>query len=495
MDDQLFALRRYATMILPHWRLIALMTVIGVAIALAINLSTPPSYEARAQVLLSGPRFQFDLEPRLRTNLDNVNNMNAMNVRFQTVAQIAGSGEVEAAVQQRLANVLPASRLTPQTLSRAISVRNRSGQEYVEIIAQWGDPQFAAQLANTWADETAKRIDTIYGASVGAAGVGEELAKARPAYEVAEQEVIRLSTNGPLEDVTQRVKAKEEEIKGLQELKATYLKVRAGSLYTSLTDLDQVIRDGETLQQQLSAPAVSASATSGDALAVMMLRARNYLPRDTRVSNDTPAPRQSDIRLSSDVLTARQSREDQTRDLAAMVQALRGRRVEIQSELEELGRELQRVSDIAAASAVNVNGDAFVRDDDTIGAALSRATSDLAALKGQLAALTQQREEAVRNRDVLKTSYSALLNKAEELRVAQAASGSQARMLQQAVPPASSLQTGRTPLFVVLAAVGGLLLGLLLALVTELLRPSRSRPPAAARGPAVVAAEPAASQL
>src|SRR5262249_36861580 len=99
MDDQLLTLRRYARAILGYWWLIALMTVLAAGVALVINVNTPATYEAKAQVLLSGPRFRFDLEPRMRTNTDSVNNLLMVNIRYQTIAQIAGSTEVESAVQ------------------------------------------------------------------------------------------------------------------------------------------------------------------------------------------------------------------------------------------------------------------------------------------------------------------------------------------------------------------------------------------------------------
>jgi uncharacterized protein involved in exopolysaccharide biosynthesis len=493
MDERAIRVRRYAAMVWLHWRLVAAVTALVVVAAVAYGLSIPPTYEARTQLLLSGPRLQFDLEPRLRTTPDNLNNLLISNVRYQTVTQIATSTEVEAAVQQRLTDVLPASMHRPQTLLKAISVRSRPGQEYVEINASWGDPEFAARLADVWAEETAKRIDSIFGPSTAASAIDQQLAQARPPYEAAEQEVIRLSSYGPLEEATQRVKAKEEEISALQEVKTGYLKQRAGGLYSTLTDLEQVIRDAETLQQQLIAPATSAAAMSGDALAVTILRARNYLtlPRPIGQGEQSRQVGQSELRLSFDGIATRQSREEASRDLAVMVQALRARHAELQSELQQLGRDLQRLSDPGVpSSGVETSGDAQVGD-DPIGAALSRASSELASLRAQMAVLTQQKEDAIRNRDVLKASYTALLSKSEELRVAQAAAGGSTKILQQAVPPGSSLQTGRVVRYVLLAAAGGFVLGVLLALVVEWRRPSQRRSPAVTRGPT---AEPAPTQ-
>src|SRR5262245_33667340 len=130
MDERAIRVRRYAAMILLHWRLIAAVTAVVVAVALAYSLSRPPTYEARSLLLLSGPRFQFDLEPRLRTNLDSFN-LGMANARHQTVYEIANGAEVEAAVQHRLADELPPEMLHPDTLRKRINVRSRPGIEYI----------------------------------------------------------------------------------------------------------------------------------------------------------------------------------------------------------------------------------------------------------------------------------------------------------------------------------------------------------------------------
>jgi uncharacterized protein involved in exopolysaccharide biosynthesis len=457
--------RTYVKAGMRHWWLIMLVAAISAGVAAVVTLARPETYEARAQVLITRPRYQLELEPKLKTTLDS-GGVLAPAARMQTMVLIASSVEVEAAVQERLGDALSPSQRTPMGLLRSIAARPRpNSPEVFELSAEASSPQLAADIANVWAEEAAKRIEAIYGITSGYAAVQEEVDRTLPAYEAAEREVLRLSVDSPADDLGRRIQRKDAEIKLLQEQKDGFLKGSMGTLYTSINDLDQVLRDAETLRHQLSQPTRSASVASGDALALTMLRARGYVPKD--------------LQLSTVAGTSRaERREDQLADLDMMIDALRTRRSELQLQWEELT--------IGRSGRSIVPG---VASDDVIDEALRRAANELDGLRVQLVELTKEREAATRTRDALKTSYTVLTNKAEEMRVASAAAGGAANMLQRATPPSAGSQSRRVMMNAGLALVGGVLLGILLAFASDFLLSIR-RVEAASPGSSSPAASP-----
>jgi uncharacterized protein involved in exopolysaccharide biosynthesis len=463
--------RAYVSSVLRYWWLVLAVAAISTVVAAAVTLTRPETYEARAQVLITRPRYQLELEPKLKTTSDTTGIL-APAARMQTMTLIAASIEVEAAVRDRMGELLSPSQRTPQGLLRSVVARPRpNNPEVFEVIAEARDPQLAADIANVWAEEASKRIESIYGIASGYAAVREEADRALPLYEAAEREVLRLSVDSPAEDLSRRIQRKDSEIKLLQEQKDSVLKNNMSALSGSIMDLDQVVRDADTLRYQLSQPTRSSSVASGDALALMMLRARGYIPKELRLSTDGGTNRA-------------ERREDQLADLDVMIDALRTRRGELQTEWEDLT--------IGRSERSIVPG---VASDDAIDEALRRAANELDVLRVQLADLTKDREATIRNRDARKLTYSVLANKAEELRVAIAAAGGEANVMQRAVPPSEGAQSRRLMINVGLAAVGGLLLGILLAFVPDLLLSMRrSQVPTAVSGPPAASPDPAPSR-
>ena len=55
-------LRKYVDVLLRHWMLIVSITVIAVLMAGLLSFLLPPTYEAKAAVLITKTRFQIILE-------------------------------------------------------------------------------------------------------------------------------------------------------------------------------------------------------------------------------------------------------------------------------------------------------------------------------------------------------------------------------------------------------------------------------------------------
>jgi uncharacterized protein involved in exopolysaccharide biosynthesis len=485
MQNGQLSWRHCVLLLASRWRLILLagfvFGVLGGLIGLVL-LYTSPVYESQALLLVSKPRYYIELESKIKSNPDPIAStamtMASLNARLQTLALLAISPEVGEGVKKRLGSHLPEQdRETAKLMGR---VKVRPTNEVLRITASAPTREGAAELANAWAEEVATRVEAIYAASAGTEAIDTEVENARLQSQAAERAVSQFSIDNPVDDLARRVQAKTDEIRVLQDHRLHYLRGRAATLYHSLGGIDQAIRDAETLRQQLEEPTHSQAAAAGDALALMMLRARVYLPQPIPMAPETtptdgrnqnadgttptrqapaavPSAPANNVQLTTNTLNFPTDRaQDRVQDLDAMMQALRSRRAEVQAEFEALARRLD-------TSLYPANG-AVAVDDDRIEVALSQAVNELQKMKAELAALTRQREELVNQRNVYTTSYQTLLNKGQELRVLKATTGGEGVIVAERATPPNRPMSPRPAVNTGIGILIGLLVGCALAL-------------------------------
>ena len=131
--------------LLRHWPLVAACMALAVLGAVAFTLTQPRTYGGMAQVIISRPKLQTTLEPRLMT-------INDFELRpFYTHAK---HPDVERAVQAKLQNELEAHERSPGALVERIRVLSaKDDPALMELRFSDPDPIKASRLANTWADE------------------------------------------------------------------------------------------------------------------------------------------------------------------------------------------------------------------------------------------------------------------------------------------------------------------------------------------------------
>jgi uncharacterized protein involved in exopolysaccharide biosynthesis len=492
-----FDWRRSLIVLARSWPLILAATLLVAMLAASYRLFIAPNvYEAEALVLVSRPRYQIELESKIKSNQEPLagaaSNIASLRARLDTLAVLARSTEVERAVQQRLAGDLNADDQRPGQLMNRIRVR--PANELLRISASASDPALAASLANAWAEQVAARVEAVYSSSAGMQAMEAEVQKAHTAYQEADRAVSRFALDHPIDDLTRRVHAKSQEVQllqALQEQRIGYLRSRALSIHRSITEIDQVVRDAESLRSQIGPTTRSLAAGSGDGLALMMLRARMYMspifsppasdfsrsespaqpaqpaagdsrsgaqrPADNRPNPAPTVPQGTSLQIAplTSAVSADRS-EDRVADLDGMITALRERRDELQTEFQTLAQRLESGQDPASVLALPA--------DDPTEAALRAAQTELHQAQDEQTELTRQRDELSRQRTLLATSYETLLNKAQEMRVLRATDDSGGVTVAERAVPARG-PSGPGPLrYGLIGAVLGFLIGCALAL-------------------------------
>ena len=134
MEDEI-DLRQYITVLLKHWKLIVIITVLAGAVALAIGLLAPQAYAATARVsILKGDAALLLSLAKSNNIADEVGKEAAVNVKTADLT----AGKILGAVQARQQGTL------------------------IEFTAQYNDPAKAAFMANAWVEQYAAYIDNYF---------------------------------------------------------------------------------------------------------------------------------------------------------------------------------------------------------------------------------------------------------------------------------------------------------------------------------------------
>src|SRR5262249_5686677 len=111
-----------------NWSLILATTLVLAVLTAGLRLLVlPNTYDADAMILVANPRYQVDLESKFKSNQEllpgSAANVTALRTRLDTLAAVARTSEIEAAVRQRLADRLSGEDLRPGYLVRRVRVR------------------------------------------------------------------------------------------------------------------------------------------------------------------------------------------------------------------------------------------------------------------------------------------------------------------------------------------------------------------------------------
>jgi capsular exopolysaccharide synthesis family protein len=137
------SLHDYLRVIRRHKWMIALIALAGAAIALAMSLASPKTYEATSQVI-----FRDVLEDLIPLGVEGNPNESPV-VRSAAQAELITRQDVADQVQKELDSSLSTAELTS-----AIDTQVGVQTNIVKITASAGDPKLAAQLANAFASVT-----------------------------------------------------------------------------------------------------------------------------------------------------------------------------------------------------------------------------------------------------------------------------------------------------------------------------------------------------
>lgn len=439
-------LLREILLIVWRWTwLLVLGAIVGGVIAYGRAASSPFLYEADAGVVLVRRSTEVKLEPRFETSItDELNTTDRTNSGLITLASLVTNEAIARAVFQDMQGSLPARVQSPQDLLRFISGEVRNG--IIRVKARAEEPQFAAELANAWAEQYARYVNRLYAGQALTTDLTPQVEEARRRYEEAQAALVAFLKDDPTATLQSRLQERQATLQRLLQVQA---EERAGNLqrlYERRQRAQNVLGDALVLRDLLDA-SQSSAADAANALALLSLQ---FNAIESGVSESVSLGEAPTGSVPTERGTALQFSFNPRLlgDVAVSAAELRG-------DLDHLIAVLQkRIADYDAQIA-DLTRAAVSSEASTLSPELQALFAEIASLQAQLAELKSRRDQLENTRNRLWESYNLVANASQELLLTTSTSdGTVLRFAIPATPPRRPIQPPPTQAVIVGAFLG-----------------------------------------
>ena len=224
-----FDLRQLIDVLLKHFRLIVLGTVLATLAMLAVNvLWVSPTYEATAGVLIALTRSQITFDPRFQTVETDLTSQSAtLNQQAHRGALISLVKNVTIATQvaEQLQEVLSEEEQNPARLLRKVSGElgetapgSKAGNtDFIAITVKAGDPAKAVQIANAWGKAYEEYVNEVYRDNPESyTSVREQVVEGQSTYEQVEDALTTFIATSRIDELGRLIAEKRHIIDSLQ---------------------------------------------------------------------------------------------------------------------------------------------------------------------------------------------------------------------------------------------------------------------------------------
>ena len=145
IQEEEIDLREYINVLLKRKGVIILIFLIAViAAALVSYFYLKPVYEASTILMISKPKYQVELEPKIQTQF-------TPEISLATYESLIKDREIEEEVIKKLNLDQPPYELSPDSLQGMITIESLKNTNLIKMNLQAGEPKLAKDIANVWA--------------------------------------------------------------------------------------------------------------------------------------------------------------------------------------------------------------------------------------------------------------------------------------------------------------------------------------------------------
>ena len=145
IQEEEIDLRKYINVLLKRKGVIILIFLFAVITAALVSyFYLKPVYEASTILMISKPKYQVELEPKIQTQF-------TPEVSLATYESLIKDREIEEEVIKKLNLDQPPYELTPDNLQGMITIESLKNTNLIKMNLQTGDPKLAKDIANVWA--------------------------------------------------------------------------------------------------------------------------------------------------------------------------------------------------------------------------------------------------------------------------------------------------------------------------------------------------------
>jgi len=204
IQEEEIDLREYINVLLKRKGIIILIFLIAVITAALVSyFYLKPVYEASTILMISKPKYQVELEPKIQTQF-------TPEVSLATYESLVKDREVEEEVIKKLNLDQPPYELTPDSLQGMITIESLKDTNLIKLNLQAGDPKLAKDIANIWAGLfVEKNKDLNLQESKEAQGfIEEQLKISNQNFSKAEEEIREFNETNKIEIFENEIRGK-----------------------------------------------------------------------------------------------------------------------------------------------------------------------------------------------------------------------------------------------------------------------------------------------
>ncbi len=487
---------RYIETIIRQRGLIITTFFLMVIFGLIFSLTLPKRYKSAALIATTkvtstvslGSPIQTTSEEQILANGTGSFGMIDRTARLQTYVQLIDNPEIAQYVLDRLADKLDPEYHNIRSLLRIVTGSIAGRSDLIKIEVSYKDPVVAAEIANAWAQAYIEIVNPIY-AEADTRGTFEaiqrELVNAKKTYEAAQSVLENDLRVNRINELTRQVERQqaildrlalnytdvissvvilksEASVKAISE-NLTDLQSKLENAYDRRRQFDRALQDVQIMREQVEQGGDGAA--KSNSLALTLLKTQIFSSQ-SEISN-------LQVQINIDNYSA----AEMLPDLDGLIIALRSRRQQIDSEIEDYSEQLislqnsktaQGFTDQSQAILSSIsNLDWLFKTDDTesnnilTSDALQFLEQQVRELNAQLEQEMSRQNDLIRARDLAWEMFKSLATKEAELVISLQTSGSVVTLASPAsVPDQDEVSVAKNT---AIAGIIGLVLGLISA--------------------------------
>jgi capsular polysaccharide biosynthesis protein len=258
-------LRPYVLSLMKRWWIIVILTVLLSLAAYGFTLRKPPKYESTATIIINRSQLKLSIADQFPT----ITQYNDARYRNEAYLAIAQSASIAQATFEALVDKLPPNYSNFNSIKGRVEVEIKG--DSISVKGSDQDPDLSAEIANTWAEQTAYAINLAYSGERPLSEIQSQIIIAENEYHAAQsalEEFIQTNRITVLE-------AKKSATQNLLTNLTADEESQIDYLYQRKQYLRQLIDSAEIIKEQINNGNASEAGDLGDALVVLNARA-NY---------------------------------------------------------------------------------------------------------------------------------------------------------------------------------------------------------------------------